>query len=505
MQQSVAVYQGVGWSTTPLATLVYAYDTASRVAAETDKEGTASFTYDNANELTGVTGSRSESYGFDANGNRNTTGYSTGTENEMTASPGVTYSYDNAGNLTSQTNTSTHVTTSYSYDYRNRLTSASTGGTAMATFTYNALNQRIGVKDGGTQTWTVFDGTSPFAHPYADFNGSGSLLTRYLFGPGVVNGAIMPVILARTSSGGTTAWYLTDKLGSVRDIVDASGNSLDHVVYDSFGNIVSETNAGNGDRFKFAMMQSDTTIGQNYDNARWYGSVPGRFVNHDPLDFVAGDTNLYRYVGNSPVALVDPTGLDWLDLLSNFGAGWGDTLTFGGTALVRNMVGYGEGVDPNSGAYMVGIGVGLVHSTLLGSSIRTVANPGLVRGMSRMNIAMPRGVEWVERSHWIPRPMLPPSLQWARWNLKLLWGSDHALVDAFRYQFLPAWWKMRNPMLSPLARIIIRMPYWIQGSLAGAAYGLTSAALQAMARNMLAPTLARGSAPNANGAIGPPI
>ena len=159
------------------------------------------------------------------------------------------------------------MTTTYTYDYRNRLTEVTTGGTVVATYTYNALNQRIGVKDSGTQTWTVYDGKSADANPYADFNGSGSLTERYLFGPGVVNGAVVDEILARTSSGGTTAWYLTDKLGSVRDIVDTSGNELDHIVYDSFGNIVTETNAANGDRFKFAGMQYDATTGQYYDHA----------------------------------------------------------------------------------------------------------------------------------------------------------------------------------------------------------------------------------------------
>ena len=60
-----------------LATIVYTYDKADRVTSETDAEGTASFTYDNANELTGVTGSRTESYTYDLNGNRTGTGYST--------------------------------------------------------------------------------------------------------------------------------------------------------------------------------------------------------------------------------------------------------------------------------------------------------------------------------------------------------------------------------------------------------------------------------------------
>ena len=90
---------------------------------------------------------------------------------------------------------------------------------------YNALNQRIGIDDSGTQTWTVYDGSSADAKPYADFNGSGTLTERYLHGPGVVNGAVVDELLARTSSGGTTAWYLTDKLGSVRDIVSSSGGA----------------------------------------------------------------------------------------------------------------------------------------------------------------------------------------------------------------------------------------------------------------------------------------
>jgi RHS repeat-associated protein len=269
--------------------------------------------------MTAVGGSRTESYSYDLNGNRNSTGYTTGTANELTASTGYTYTYDAEGNLLSQTNTSSHVTTTYAYDYRNRLTNVTAGGTVVATYTYDALDRRIGIKDNGTQTWTVYDGTSPAALPYADFNSSGSLTERYLSGVGLVNGAIVDELLARTSSGGTTAWYLPDKLGSVRDIVDPSGNELDHVVYDSFGNIVTETNAGNGDRFKFAEMEYDSTTGQYYDRARYYGSTAGRFESQDPKGFGARDTNLYRYVGDGPTNGVDPSGKD--DYSSEYEAG----------------------------------------------------------------------------------------------------------------------------------------------------------------------------------------
>jgi len=304
------------WTITPLATYTYGYDNANRMTTQINSDGTYTYTYDNADELTGAyeNGTQVESYSYDLNGNSTGTGYSTTIMNETATSPGTTYTYDNAGNLISSQTGST--TTTYTYDYRDRLTEVTTGGTVVATYTYNALDQRIGIKENSTQTWTVYDGTSPDANPYADFNGSGTLTERYSFGPGATNGALLNEILARTSSGGTTAWYLTDQLGSVRDIVSASGTELDHIVYDSFGKVVTETNASNGDRFKYAGMQYNSPAGEYFDNARWYNSASGKFVALDPTGFSAGDTNLYRYVGNEPTDNVDTSGLGIWDFLN---------------------------------------------------------------------------------------------------------------------------------------------------------------------------------------------
>ena len=143
---------------------------------------------------------------------------------------------------------------------------------------------------------------SPF-QSYADFNGSGTLLTRY------VSGLAVDELFARTSSGGTTAWYLTDRLGWVRDVVNSSGTVIDHIVYDSYGDIMSETSTSNGDRFKFAGMEYDSTTRIYYDHARYYDPNTGRFVSQDPKGFAAGDANLYRYVENGPTSSTDPCGL----------------------------------------------------------------------------------------------------------------------------------------------------------------------------------------------------
>ena len=56
-------------------------------------------------------------------------------------------------------------------------------------------------------------------------------------------------------------------------------------------------------------MESDTTAGLDYDRARFYDPVNGRFVSPDPLGYAGGGENLYSYVRNNPTRLVDPLGL----------------------------------------------------------------------------------------------------------------------------------------------------------------------------------------------------
>jgi RHS repeat-associated protein len=198
--------------------------------------------------------------------------------------------------------------TTYTYDYRNRMVGAIEENSShtvlmQATYVYDALDRRIETNETisgtNTTTWTVYDGQNA----YADFNGSGVLQERYLYGPAVDQ------ILARVSSSGTTNWYLEDILGSVTDIVDKTGTVLDHITYDSFGNVTSQSNASDGDRFKFDAMSLDSAIGEYYDNARYYESIPGRFASEDPEGLIAGDSNLFRFVDNGPTDGIDPSGL----------------------------------------------------------------------------------------------------------------------------------------------------------------------------------------------------
>ena len=52
----------------------------------------------------------------------------------------------------------------------------------------------------------------------------------------------------------------------------------------------------------------DEETGLYYYRSRYYDPAVGRFINEDTIGFNGGDTNLYRYVSNSPLNYTDPFG-----------------------------------------------------------------------------------------------------------------------------------------------------------------------------------------------------
>jgi RHS repeat-associated protein len=60
---------------------------------------------------------------------------------------------------------------------------------------------------------------------------------------------------------------------------------------------------------QYGVMAEPNGLGLNYMRARYYDPSIGRFISEDPAGFGGGDVNLYAYVGNNPVLMVDPSGL----------------------------------------------------------------------------------------------------------------------------------------------------------------------------------------------------
>jgi RHS repeat-associated protein len=292
-----------------IANYTNTYDLASRITAEVLNGGTpTSYSYDTTNQLTNDS---VVTYSYDLNGNRTMTGYATGPANEMTSDGTWNYYYDKNGNVIGKTNPNTGETWAFGYDNRNRLTSVQkvrTGVQMQATYVYDPQGQRI-EKD----VWTQSSGsttTTRFAYDqnetWGDLTSGNSLQTRY------IRGIQMLELLARIASSGAASWLLADRMLSLRNVVDNTGTVLDTITYDGYGNVTNETNQTSGGVYKYAGYRNDSEtswLRPDATTARYYGPAAGRWLSEDPLAFAVGDPNLFRYVQNNPVNLVDPFGL----------------------------------------------------------------------------------------------------------------------------------------------------------------------------------------------------
>ena len=113
--------------------------------------------------------------------------------------------------------------------------------------------------------------------------------------------------MAMTKYGST--YYLTyDQVDSLRVVADAVGNVIKRVDYDSFGNIINDTNPSFDIPFGFAGGINDQDTGLVRFGFRDYDPDIGRWTAKDPILFAGGDTDLYGYCMNDPVRFMDPEG-----------------------------------------------------------------------------------------------------------------------------------------------------------------------------------------------------
>jgi len=108
-------------------------------------------------------------------------------------------------------------------------------------------------------------------------------------------------------------FYIHDRLGSVRQVIDTSGNVKNHYIYEPFGELLdSETQETISNPLKFTGQYFDSEIDQYYLRARQYDIHISRFTSRDlvfgrykePLTL-----HSYLYCINDPTNKIDPFGL----------------------------------------------------------------------------------------------------------------------------------------------------------------------------------------------------
>ena len=208
--------------------------------------------------------------------------------------------YDAAGNLTNHP-----WVGAMAYDAENHQTSF-TGASGTATYQYDGDGRRVKKLQGSRTTVFVYDAF-------------GNLAAEYDTQPA-------PNLMAGTY------YRTTDHLGSTRLVTDGNGAVVSRRDLFPFGeeipanatfaNCQLVTDGGAATTYnqefgvyqKFTGKERDTESGLDYFGARYMSSAQGRFTSPDPLFFqkeMLVDPqrwNLYAYVRDNPLRLVDPTG-----------------------------------------------------------------------------------------------------------------------------------------------------------------------------------------------------
>ena len=318
-------------------------------------------------------------------------------QNQITGISGATTpTYDANGNMTGDEQGRTLV-----YDAWNRLVQAKTGSTLLKAYSYDGTNRKVTEDDGTTVTQLVYSA----AWQVLEEKVASSYTNRYIWSTVYVDALVM------RDDGTQRVWAIQDANWNVTALVDNSGNVVERFGYDDpYGKVtvydaswnVKSSGSGYAWAVTFQGMRYDEANGNFYQRMRWYSPTLGRWVTVDVLRFKAGDTNLYRPVGNDIANYVDPSGLDPL-VLPTIGAG---AATAGSTATGGAIATVAAPVAAVTAVAAAGVGVGYVVSdqTGLGDWIgEGIAE--LIYGEELARNARPRPKPWP-----VPEPNKFPPL-----------------------------------------------------------------------------------------------
>jgi RHS repeat-associated protein len=360
---------GFGYTTTPAGTI------AEETRTPTSPTSPRDFDYDPQGRIKQMTvaAGTPTSYSFDASGNA------------TTLPTGASGSYDNASELTSSTLSST--TTSYTYDAAGNRTETKIGAVTQTSGSYNGANEVSTYTDAAAaMSSATYDGDGLRVASSNTIAGGSPVSQNYLWDttaavPKLLTDGKNAYVYADGSAPieqidlntGDTTYLIADQLGSIRATVSASGTLGATTNYDAWGNPDNSGGLTSTTPFGYAASYTDPT-GLIYLVHRYYDPQTGQFLSVDPM--VDETEQPYAYVAGDPVNLVDPLGLDgwgWNPIsdaktawherpslrdVSNFSAGFGDTITFGGTGAVRGWINGAfdlpNEVDYCSGSYLGG-------------------------------------------------------------------------------------------------------------------------------------------------------
>lgn len=219
-------------------------------------------------------------------------------EDHLISAGQANYQYDLDGFLTTKTDLA--GITAYNYSSRGELLNVVLPDSKIIEYLHDPQGRRIAKKVNGVIVEKyLWQGLTRLL---AVYNGSNALVMRFQYADGR-----MPVTMTNESA----TYYLGyDQVGSLRLVTDSNGNAVKQVDYDSFGNILTDSNPTFTIPFGFAGGLHDRDINLVRFGFRDYDPETGRWTAKDPIGFAGGDVDLWGYVQNNPVNWTDPFGLE---------------------------------------------------------------------------------------------------------------------------------------------------------------------------------------------------
>jgi RHS repeat-associated protein len=270
-----------------------------------------SYTYDMGGRLieikTGENGEQTETWGYDANGNRT---HKNGVQiavfdaqDRLLVHGDSIYEHNLMGQRTKKI--SSGETTAYRYDNLGNLRDVSLPNGTQIAYAIDPQDRRIGRKENGSWThkWIYQDGLNPVA----ELDDQDRIRKAFVYAD---KGHVPSYMLTFDEDGNENGQYriVSDLLGSVRVVYDlATGDPVQQIDYDVWGNVVNDTNP-DFQPFAFAGGLYDQQTKLTRFGARDYEAETGRWTAKDPIGFDGG-INLYSYAANNPINFIDIDGL----------------------------------------------------------------------------------------------------------------------------------------------------------------------------------------------------
>jgi RHS repeat-associated protein len=190
-------------------------------------------------------------------------------------------------------------TTAWGYDPLGQVTTAATSdSSADRAYQYDAIGNRISRSVGvpPTPSKTYIWGLD-LSSSMQDAGGVGGLLAVQIQNPQ------------------SAIYYPTyDGNGNISEYLGSDSTIAAHFEYDPFGNTTANTDSGNQFAYRFSTKPLDAETGLYYYGYRFYDPVTGRWPSRDTIE-EDGGLNLYGFVGNNGIGMVDCLGMKECDLV----------------------------------------------------------------------------------------------------------------------------------------------------------------------------------------------